>query len=35
MKLKAIVGDDLLQQNFPMIHAVGEERGSAAAAAGF
>lgn len=23
MKLKAIVGDDLLKQNFPMIHAVG------------
>jgi leucyl aminopeptidase len=23
MKLKAIVGDDLLRQNFPMIHAVG------------
>src|SRR5882724_3175660 len=23
MKLKAIVGDDLLTQNFPMIHAVG------------
>ncbi len=23
MKLKAIVGDDLLEQNFPMIHAVG------------
>ena len=23
MKLKAIVGDDLLAQNFPMIHAVG------------
>jgi leucyl aminopeptidase len=23
MKLRAIVGDDLLQQNFPMIHAVG------------
>ncbi len=23
MKLKAIVGDDLLKQNFPLIHAVG------------
>jgi len=23
MKLKAVVGDDLLKQNFPMIHAVG------------
>src|SRR5688572_32532718 len=23
MKLKAIVGDDLIKQNFPMIHAVG------------
>ena len=23
MKVKAIVGDDLLKQNFPMIHAVG------------
>ena len=23
MKVKSIVGDDLLEQNFPMIHAVG------------
>ena len=33
MKLKAIVGDDLLKQNFPMIHAVGRAAPEAAAAA--
>ena len=29
MKLKAVVGDDLLEQNFPMIHAVGRANAEA------